>query len=48
MMERLRVGLRTSLRSLSSTPALVIAAILTLAVASGVNLAMFGLIDRRC
>ena len=46
MMERLRVALRTSLRSLAATPALVVAAILTLAVAGGVNLAMFGLIDR--
>ena len=42
MMERLR----TSLRSLLATPAPVVAAILTLAVASGANLAMFGLIDR--
>ena len=46
MMERLRVALRTSLRSLAATPAPVVAAIVTLAIAGGVNLAMFGLIDR--
>lgn len=46
MLERLRTDLVRSARSLSSTPLLVLAAIATLAVSVGVNLAMFGLIDR--
>jgi putative ABC transport system permease protein len=46
MIERLRADLVGALRSLRTTPAPVVAAILTLAVAAGVNLAMFGLIDR--
>ena len=36
----------TALRSLRTTPGPVVAAVLTLALAAGVNLAMFGLIDR--
>ena len=36
----------TALRSLRTTPGPVLAAVLTLALAAGVNLAMFGLIDR--
>jgi putative ABC transport system permease protein len=36
----------TALRSLRTTPGPVLAAVLTLALAGGVNLAMFGLIDR--
>jgi predicted permease len=36
----------TALRSLGTTPGPVLAAVLTLALAGGVNLAMFGLIDR--
>lgn len=46
MLERLRVDLVGALRSLRTTPAPVMAAILTLAAAAGANLAMFGLIDR--
>jgi len=46
MMERFRADLFSAARSLASTPVPVFAAILTLAVAVGVNLAMFGLIDR--
>ena len=46
MFERLRVDLVSATRSLSATPVPVVAAIVTLAVAVGVNLAMFGLIDR--
>ena len=45
-MERLRAGVWSALRSLAATPIPVAAAIVTLAVAVGVNLAMFGLIDR--
>ena len=40
------MNLLSAIRSLRTTPGPVIAAVLTLAVASGVNLAMFGLIDR--
>ncbi|HJU42362.1 MAG TPA: ABC transporter permease [Vicinamibacterales bacterium] len=40
------MSLITALRSLRTTPGPVLAAILTLALAAGVNLAMFGLIDR--
>ena len=46
MFERLRVDLLSAIRSLAATPVPVAAAIVTLAVAVGVNLAMFGLIDR--
>jgi len=46
MLERLRVDVVSATRSLAATPVPVLAAILTLAVAVGVNLAMFGLIDR--
>ena len=46
MLERLRVTLLSATRSLAATPVPVLAAIITLAVAVGVNLAMFGLIDR--
>ena len=43
MLEQLRVDLTSAARSLAATPVPVLAAILTLAVAVGVNLAMFGL-----
>lgn len=46
MIDRLRIDFGTALRSLRATPAPVAAAILTLAIAAGVNLAMVGLIDR--
>jgi putative ABC transport system permease protein len=46
MLERLRADVFSATRSLAATPIPVLAAILTLAVAVGVNLAMFGLIDR--
>src|SRR6185436_9905005 len=46
MLERLRADIFSAARSLAATPVPVLAAILTLAVAVGVNLAMFGLIDR--
>jgi predicted permease len=46
MIERFRSDLVTAIRSLLSTPMTVGAAILTLAIAAGVNLAMFGLIGR--
>lgn len=46
MTDRLRMDFVSALRSLRATPAPVAAAILTLAVAAGANLAMFGLIDR--
>jgi hypothetical protein len=46
MFERFRTDVLRSARSLSATPLLVLAAILTLTVAVGVNLAMYGLIDR--
>jgi putative ABC transport system permease protein len=46
MLERFRTDLVRSARSLSATPLLVIATILVLTVAVGINLAMYGLIDR--
>src|SRR5436190_11529857 len=46
MVERLRTDVLSAMRSLAATPVPVLAAIVTLAVAVGVNLAMFGLIDR--
>ena len=46
MLERLRTDVLSAMRSLAATPIPVLAAIVTLAVAVGVNLAMFGLIDR--
>src|SRR5262245_15522727 len=46
MLERLRTDVLSAARSLAATPIPVLAAIVTLAVAVGVNLAMFGLIDR--
>jgi len=46
MFERLRVDTISAARSLAATPVPALATILTLAVAVGVNLAMFGLIDR--
>ena len=44
--ERLRFDLTTAWRSLAATPVLSGAAVVTIAAAAGVNLAMFGLIDR--
>jgi predicted permease len=44
--DRLRFEIVSAVRSLGRAPATVIGAILTLAVAVGLNLAMFGLIDR--
>jgi putative ABC transport system permease protein len=46
MLERLRSDVLTATRSLIATPMPVLGAIITLAVAVGVNLAVFGLIDR--
>jgi hypothetical protein len=46
MLERLHNDMLSAVRSLAATPVPVLAAIVTLAVAVGVNLAMFGLIDR--
>lgn len=46
MLERLRTDVLTAIRSLTATPLPVLGAIVTLAVAVGVNLAVFGLIDR--
>ena len=46
LLERVRFETVTALRSLAATPVPTIAAIVTLAVAAGVNLAMFGLIGR--
>jgi putative ABC transport system permease protein len=46
MLERLQTDVLSAIRSLAATPIPVLAAIVTLAVAVGVNLAMFGLIDR--
>ena len=46
MIERARFELVTAVRSLTSTPVPTLAAVVTLAVAAGVNLAMFGLINR--
>ena len=45
-LERLRFDLTTAWRSLAATPVLSGAAVVTIAAAAGVNLAMFGLIDR--
>ena len=46
MIERLRTDTVTAFRALAASPWTVATAILTLAVAVGLNLAMFGLIDR--
>jgi predicted permease len=46
MPERLRADLVSALRSLRARPATAAAAVLTLAIAAGINLAMFDLIDR--
>ena len=46
MIEHLRVDVVTALRAFRSAPGTAAAMILTLAVAVGANLAMFGLIDR--
>ena len=46
MGERFRSDVVTAIRALSRTPVPIVAAILTMAVSVGVNLAMFGLIDR--
>lgn len=46
MLERFRTDVLGAIRSLAATPTPVLAAIITLAVSVGVNLAMFGLIDR--
>jgi putative ABC transport system permease protein len=45
-LERLRFDAATATRSLRATPAVTSAVVLTVAVAAGVNLTMFGLIDR--
>src|SRR5688572_15329177 len=46
MTERLRIDALSALRALRSTPGPVLWAVVMLAVAVGLNLAMFGLIDR--
>ena len=46
MIERLRADTVTAVRALASSPWTVATAVLTLAIAVGLNLAMFGLIDR--
>src|SRR5688572_1730206 len=46
MVQRLSSDLRSAVRSLAATPIPVLAAVVTLAVSVGVNLAMFGLINR--
>src|SRR5262245_54038036 len=46
MIERLRTDTVTAFRALAASPWTVATAILTLAIAVGLNLAMFGLIDR--
>src|SRR5688572_29481832 len=46
MLDRLIVDLRSATRSLRARPAIPVAAILTTALAVGINLAMVGLIDR--
>jgi hypothetical protein len=46
MLDRLRVDTLSASRALTSTPGPVIWSVLTLAVAVGLNLAMFGLVDR--
>jgi predicted permease len=45
-LDRLRFDLSTAVRSLLSTPGPTAAAVLTLAAAVGMNLAIFGLVDR--
>jgi hypothetical protein len=45
-LDRLRFDLSTAVRALLSTPGPTAAAVLTLAAAVGVNLAIFGLVDR--
>jgi putative ABC transport system permease protein len=45
-LDRLRFDLSTAVRSMLSTPGPTVAAMLTLAAAVGVNLAVFGLVDR--
>ena len=46
MLDRLRSDALTAMRSLAATPVPVVGAVITLTVAVGVNLAVFGLIDR--
>jgi putative ABC transport system permease protein len=46
MFERLRADVVSALRSLRSRPATAAGAVLTLAIAAGINLAIFDLIDR--
>jgi predicted permease len=46
MIDRLRADITSALRALRTAPGTAAAAVLTLAVAVGLNLAMFGLIDR--
>ena len=46
IMDPLRIDFLSALRALRSSPATAIAAVLTLAISVGVNLAMFDLIDR--
>ena len=46
MLDRLRFDSTAAVRSLAATPVTSLAAVLLLSVAVGVNLAMFGLIDR--
>jgi putative ABC transport system permease protein len=45
-MDRLRSDLLSAVRALKSTPATAASAVITLAVAVGLNLAMYGLVDR--
>src|SRR5687768_4304267 len=46
MIERVRTDARSAVRALRSTPGPVVWAVVMLAIAVGLNLAMFGLIDR--
>jgi putative ABC transport system permease protein len=46
MIERLRVDTSSAIRGLRTSPGTLTAALVMLAVAAGINLAMFGLIDR--
>jgi putative ABC transport system permease protein len=46
MTERLRLDILSAVRALGRAPRTTAAAVLTIAVAVGLNLAMFGLIDR--
>ncbi len=46
MLERCRSDLSAALRSLSRFPSLVVGPVLTLAVSGGLNVAVFGLMDR--